>query len=560
MASTEFAAARKRAAHPFGIILLLSVLVNLLMLTGSIYMLQVYDRVLPSGSVETLISLTSVMLFLFAMMGLLDHGRARIAARAGAGFQSDLDGPVFAASLDAARGDPQDAATAAGSRDLETLSRLAASPAFLALFDLPWIPLFIGAIFVLHPALGLLAVGGGAILVAAAIAGQVMSAPRQEASAAAALAADRMLREIRSGNDTVSSLGIGRAVFLRWRELQRLSILSWLDLSDRHGAFSVFSRTFRQILQSLILGFGAFLVIRGEMSAGGMIASSILVGRALAPIDVLIGQWGALQKARGSWKRLSGLMTHAPAAARTALPAPAGHVRLENVVAGHLPGSPVLRGISFEVGPGSALAIVGPSGSGKTTIGRLLTGGLTPASGRVLLDGAPLGQYDPDRIGSHVGYLPQQVRFLRGTIAENISGFAADASAAAIVEAARIAGAHELIVSLKAGYDTLLDPDAPCLSGGQLQRIGLARAVHGVPALVVLDEPNSSLDHDGSIRLNRAVREMRSRGAAVIVMAHRPSAIEECDLILVLDGGAVRAFGPREKILSPAGIREGEAA
>ena len=308
----------------------------------------------------------------------------------------------------------------------------------------------------------------------------------------------------------------------------------------------------RQILQSLILGAGAWLVIKDQMSSGGMIAASVLMGRALAPIDAAIGQWGVLLRTRQSWFRVSMFMRNwTEDSERLELPRPKGRIRVEGVTAGP-PGKRIhiLRNISFEMRPGRALGVVGNSGAGKSSLAKILMNAWQPAAGRVLLDDAPIGQYDPDRLGSWIGYLPQAVRLMDGTIAQNIARFDPDATAEEVIEAAQVAGAHKMILSFPQGYDSRVNPEDPDLSGGQMQRIGLARALFRNPPVIILDEPNSNMDNEGSNDLNTAIVEMKARGSAIMVMAHRPSAIESCDDIMVIDRGVIRSFGPKSTIIT----------
>lgn len=543
--------ARGRAGRIFLAIMLFSTIVNVLMLTGPFYMLQVYDRVLGSRSVETLIALTAIMVFLFAVMGAVDHVRARLAARAGARLQSDLDGAAFKASLLRLSENSDDMVSRNLQRDLENTAKMTASPAFLALFDIPWIPLFLGAIFVLHPVLGAISAGGGLILILLAILANQMTAGLAARNAREQAEADRTYASIQRDADIVLGMGMRRNAFGLWAAKRKAALTGSIASSDLAGGFSSASRVLRQILQSLILGAGAWLVIADAMTPGGMIASSVLMGRALAPVDAVIGQWGAMQRGWQSWGRVKAFLKGwSDDAERTELPRPAGHVRVEGVTAGP-PGKriQVLRNLNFEVRPGRALGVVGPSGAGKSSLARVIMGTWMPLAGRVTLDAAPIQQYEPDRLGSCIGYLPQAVRLMDGTIAQNIARFDPEARDEDVIAAAVTAGAHEMILSFPNGYDTRINPEDPDLSGGQMQRIGLARALYLDPPVIILDEPNSAMDGDGSARLNAAIRTMKARGSAIVIMAHRPSAIEECDDIMVMDQGQIRVFGPKGNIV-----------
>ncbi|MDP2062744.1 MAG: type I secretion system permease/ATPase [Phaeovulum sp.] len=547
----ELRAARGASAGALAAVLMFSVFVNLLMLTGPLYMLQIYDRVLGSQSEETLVALTGLVAFLFLCMGLLDHVRCRVMARVGARFQDRLHGRVFRASVRRLALYPGDAVAAAGQRDLEAVQRFLASPVQMALADLPWTALFIAAIFVFHPLLGWLAVGGGVLLIGVALLNQRLTqAPMQRANAAA-LAAERFAESLKSESEAVQALGMAGAGFQRWQKARRAALERSITSADLIGLFSAISRSFRLFLQSAMLGLGAWLVLQGELTAGAMIAGSILLGRALQPIEVAVGQWAVVQRAEEGWGRLATLLTLQPERPQmTALPRPRALLDVQGLTVVP-PGDSraVLRVIGFRLEPGQALGVIGPSGSGKSTLARALIGAWPVAGGKVRLDGATLDQYDPDVLGGYVGYLPQRVTLFDGTIADNIARLAEPPDAALVVSAARRAAAHEMILALPDGYDTNLQALGGRLSGGQIQRIGLARALYGAPLLLVLDEPNSNLDNDGSQALNQAVRAMKAAGGAILIMAHRPAAIQECDLLLVLEGGTRRAFGPRDQVL-----------
>ena len=528
-----------------------SVFVNLLMLTGPLYMLQVYDRVLGSRSEETLIALSVLVTFLFLMMGVLDHARGRVMARVGARFQSALDGRVFAAHLRRAAATPGGAGGRNPLRDVEAVQRLLASPVFLALFDIPWTPFFLAAIFIFHPFLGLLAVGGGAVLVCIALLNQwTTSGPMAQANQATSqseVTAQQLVAEA----ELVQSLGMRGAAFARWMKARSVSLAQSMAFSDRSGFYTVTTKTLRLFLQSAMLGLGAWLVLQNELTAGAMIAGSILLGRALAPIEMVIGQWQLVVAAmRGRAAVVELLDQVPPETERTALPRPQALLVAENVTIVP-PGAQQasLRAVSFVLKPGHAMGVIGASGAGKTSLAKAVTGAWMPAGGRMRLDSATLDQYDPDVLGSYIGYLPQTVTLFDGTIAENIARLQADADPAKIVEAAKKAAAHEMILEQPQGYDTRVSAIGGRLSGGQIQRIGLARAMFGDPVILVLDEPNSNLDNLGTQALNQAIRTMKQEGRSVIIIAHRPAAIQECDTLLMLEGGARVAFGPREEVL-----------
>ncbi|APX90053.1 type I secretion system permease/ATPase [Brevirhabdus pacifica] len=548
----ELGRVRWQSAGLFASVFLFSLFVNLLMLTGPLYMLQVYDRVLGSRSEETLIALTLLVAFLYLMMGLLDYARGRLLAGAGARFQATLDRRVFSALLRRATDRPQDKAEATGLRDLEAVQTLMASPALLALYDIPWTPIFLLAIFVFHPWLGFLALAGAGVLILVTLLNQVLTSGARRVAGGAAIHADRMADQIRDEAETVRSLGMRDAAFARWQRLRGRALERTIQASDRSGGFSTLTRTLRLFLQSAMLGLGAYLALDGTITPGAMIAASILMGRALAPIDVALGQWQVVQRALRGWSALGDLLSEVrPEPPRTALPRPAA--RLQAAALTVLPPgqqTAALRSVTFGVEPGQAMGVIGSSGAGKSTLARAITGVWRPAGGKIRLDGAALDHYDPDVLGGLIGYLPQRVTLFEGTIAQNIARLAEAPDDAAVVAAARAAAAHEMILQLPDGYDTLVSPSGGNLSGGQIQRIGLARALYGDPVLLVLDEPNSNLDNDGSEALNLAIRRKKAEGGAVLIMAHRPAAIQECDVLLVLENGAVRALGPRDEVLS----------
>lgn len=547
----ELKAARNEARGLIIAAFVFSVVVNILMLTGPLYMLQVYDRVLGSRSEPTLVALSVLVIFLFLAMGLLDHARARIMARVGAGIQDRLDRRVFEAALRRSQVAPSDPAAVAAQRDLESVQRLWASPVLLALFDLPWTPFFIAAIFVFHAWMGYLAILGGVILVAMTVMNQRATKLPLNRANSATIAAERMAENLKAEAEVVQALGMQKAGFDRWQVARGRALAESISAADLGGTFSVTTKTFRMFLQSAMLGLGAWLVLRGELSAGAMIAGSILMGRALAPIEMAVGQWAVVQRAQEGWGRLAELFTRVPKdPARTRLPRPRALLEATNVTVVP-PGEAqaTLRMVSFALEPGQALGVIGPSGSGKSTLARALIGAWRPAGGKVRLDGATLDQYDPDVLGSYIGYLPQRVTLFEGTIAENIARLQGQPDGLKVVEAAKKAAAHEMILKLPDGYDTRVSALGGRLSGGQIQRIGLARAMYGDPVIMVLDEPNSNLDNEGSMALNAAIRSMKAAGCAVLIMAHRPAAIQECDLLLVLEDGARRAFGPRDQVL-----------
>lgn len=546
----ELRAARRESRGLYWFVGLFSFFVNMLMLTGPIYMLQVYDRVLGSRSVETLLALSVLVLFLYSMMGLLDYARGRVMGRVAARFQARLDRRVFDAVMRKSAVAP-DQQTETGLRDLEAVQRLMSSPVLMAVFDIPWTPIFIFGIWLFHPWLGVLALVGGAILILVTVLNQAVTKRPAAKSAGSTAAADALATQIRTESETVQSLGMREAAFARWRKVRDASLEAQIGASDLVGTFTTTTKTFRLFLQSAMLGLGAYLVLQNELTAGAMIAGSILLGRALAPIELAVGQWPLVQRAAQGWRSLTELLALVPPEPpKTPLPTPRAILDVQHLTVVP-PGEKqaCLKTVSFKVRPGQAIGVIGPSGAGKSTLARALTGLWRPAGGKIRLDGAALEQYEPAVWGAHVGYLPQRVQLFEGTITENVSRLAEHPDASMVVEAAKKADAHEMILKLPEGYDTRVTPGGGRLSGGQIQRIGLARAMYGDPVLLVLDEPNSNLDNEGSEAVNRAIRGLKAAGKSVLIMAHRPAAIQECDLLLMLEAGTVRAFGPKEEVL-----------
>lgn len=548
---TELAAVRRKIARLFVPAAVFGALVNLLGLTGPIYMLQIYDRVIPAQSVPTLVALSVLGAILYLALGLLDHLRGRIIARAGARFQAWLDPRVFRLTVTRPR-QPGVGNAAAALQDVEAIQRFLSGPMPMALMDAPWLPLYVMLLFWIHWSLGLAALVAAVILIGLALWNEALSRGRQEEARASALDAAVIESAMRQDVDALHALGMRGHALARWQVVRGRLLSAQLAQSDVASRFSVTSRTFRAFTQSAILGLGALLVIDGLMSGGAIIAASILLGRALQPVEVAISQWAQLVRAREGWHNLSELLGSNPLPPpATEIPAPRGHVSLQGVVA-MPPGSatPSLRGISFALSPGQALGVIGPSASGKTTLAKILTGAWPLAAGSVRIDGAAFEQWDADRLGVHLGYMPQEISLFAGTVAENIARLGrTPGDDPDIVRAAQSAGAHEMILGLPQGYDTPVGQGGMHLSGGQRQRVALARAFFRMPALIVLDEPNAHLDADGETALQNAILEARKQGSTVVVMAHRPSAINACDQLLVLDRGMQRQFGARDEVL-----------
>ena len=547
----ELTEVRKSARRYFWIVGTFSVFTNLLMLTGPLYMLQIYDRVLSSRSIETLVALSILVTFMYLMMGLLDFARGRVMSRVGADFQKKLDKRVFEAAIREASVNTNSTAPPTGLRDLESVQRLFSSPAFIAFFDIPWTPIFLAGIALFHPWLGILAVSGGAVLIFITVLNQIFTKRALLQANSSSYQANALSDQLSSEAEMVSSLGMSSAAYKKWHSERGKALSLSVSSNDQLGVFSALTKTLRLFLQSAMLGLGAYLVLQNEMTAGAMIAGSILMGRALAPLEQVIGQWSVVQSALKGWGALVELLsTQLPKEEKTQLPKPQAVLEVQNVVV-LAPGqqSACLKNINFKLEPGQACGVIGPSGAGKSSLAKLITGVWRPVSGKVRLNGASLDQYAPDDLGQYIGYLPQRVQLFHGTIAENIARLEQSPDSEKIIAAARKAAAHEMILQLPEGYDTVVSPSGGQLSGGQLQRVGLARALYSDPVLLVLDEPNSNLDNVGNSALNQAIKQMKEQGKCVLVMAHRPAAIQECDHVLMLEQSAQVAFGPKEKVL-----------
>ena len=565
MSSPRTAASRAPAKHPIATLLieyspvlasvaLFSGVINVLALSGSFYMLQVYDRVLPSQSVPTLIGMSVLMLGLYVASGILEYLRSRIMSRIGMRIDKVLSPKIFkAVQLLPIR-------SRAGSdgvgpiRDLDTVRNFMGGLGLPALFDLPWIPIYLFFVYMLHPSLALIALLGAVVLIALTVLTEQRSnAPLKAASAAGGQRL--MLAETARRNaEAIYAMGFAPALSQRYQSLNDEHLRQQLKASDAAGGIGNITKVIRLFLQSVVLGFGAYLVIKHELSSGAIIAASITVSRALAPIETAIAHWKGFVSARISGKRLGDLLNSIGEIDRTVvdLPAPQRQLQVESLVVGP-PGThePILKNVSFTLDRTDALGVIGPSGSGKSTMARALVGvwrPMNPASS-VRLDGAALDQWTPEKLGRHIGYMPQDVELFDGTIAENIARFDPEATSDMVVAAAKAAGAHDLIVRLGNGYQTKIGEGGRALSGGERQRVALARALYGDPFLVVLDEPNASLDAAGDAALTEAIISVRRRGGVAIIIAHRPSALSAVNKVLVLANGQTRAFGPKDEVL-----------
>ncbi|MCJ2092246.1 type I secretion system permease/ATPase [Methylobacterium sp. J-072] len=533
---------------------LFSALINILYLTGSFYMLQVYDRVLPSRSVPTLIALSALAAVLYGGQAALDFCRQRVLARMARSVDEHLSPRVFTLVTRLPLMGRGGGAGLQPLRDLDQVRSFLAGGGPLAFFDLPWMPFYLAICFLFHPLIGLAASAGAVVLVLLTICTEVFT--RRPVKAAALHGAARMsLAEASRRNaEVVVAMGMGGRLNARWSAVNQQHLDAHERAGDVAGGLGGASKVARMALQSGVLGLGAYLVIHGEASSGIIIAGSILSARALAPVELVIAHWKAFAGARQSWGRLRELFVAVPETAEPLpLRPPASTLSVEalSVVP---PGDQrlVVRDLSFALQSGSALGVIGPSASGKSSLARALVGVWRPARGSVRLDGAALDQWSPEALGRHVGYLPQDIELFDGTIGQNIAQFEPDADPEAIIRAAEQAGVHELIVRLLQGYDTRIGEGGMALSGGQRQRIGLARALYGDPFLVVLDEPNSNLDSEGEQALTQAIANVRARNGIAVIVAHRPSALASVDQVLVMGGGEAKALGPKEQIMRPA--------
>ncbi len=528
---------------------LFSACMNVLMLTVPMYMMQVYDRVLTTGNIDTLLALSAMVVVGLATFGLLDAVRLRILVRVGAWLDRDLGSPVLAGAVAEARR-AGGAVSAQGLRDLATLRGYLSGAGVVPLLDAPWSPLFLAIVFVIHPVLGWIGLFGAVVLFGLAVLNDRITRARlteaNEAATSALNAADAAIRN----SDTITAMGMLPALARRWRETSERSLDLQTSATDASGGIGAVARFFRLCLQASMLGVGGYLVIGNQMSAGSIVASAIVLARGLAPIEQLINAWRNLVGARTAYGRLAALLVRAPAdPGATVLPRPTGRVEFDKV--SYVPPGvrlPIIRQISFRLAAGGVLGVVGPSGAGKTTLVRLLVGSLQPSTGHVRLDGADVAVWpDADR-GRHVGYLPQNVELFTGTVRDNIARLGA-ASDDDVLAASQTAAAHETILGLPLGYDTPIGDGGVPVSGGQRQRIGLARALFGNPALVVLDEPNAHLDGDGEMALAATVKRLREQGVTVVLIAQRAGMAALADTVLVLNAGAIDAFGPRNEIL-----------
>ena len=528
---------------------LFSCLVNILMLTGSIFMMQIYDRVLTSGSVPTLVALSVIVLILYLFYGFLENIRARLMLRKGRTFEETLRNRIYDVvamlalkKVPSTGGQPM--------QDMGTIRQFLSGQGPLAFLDMPWVPIYLGIVYLLHPMLGMAGLASASfIFFLALMTERTTRQPTADATAAASKAA-AMNEEARRNAEALYALGMKNQLRARWAAHQQEAMDMSSMAGDRGGIFSTSSRVVRLLVQSGILALGAYLAILQEITPGAIIAASIIMSRGLAPIEQAVGNWQQFLSFRKAIGRLDQILNAVPPEPeRMKLPPPNGLLEVENltvVVQGQE--KPLLQGLTFRVEPGQGLGVIGPTGAGKSTLARALVGVIEPNRGSVRLDGATLDQRSDDERGKYIGYLPQDVQLFDGTVAQNISRFADTPKADDIVDAAKLANVHTMITRLPQGYDTVLGEQGARLSAGQRQRLALARALYGNPPLIVMDEPNSNLDAEGEMALDGAIRTSLQRGASVVIVAHRPSALQAVHDVLVLNEGRQATYGKREEV------------
>jgi len=545
----ELNSALRSCISAFGACAAFSFVINILMLASPIYMLQVYDRVLTTGHVDTLIMITFIVTIALAVMCALDTLRTVIMTRIGCWLNEQL-GPAYLACGVRGRlkGDPYGAQSF---QDISQIQNFIATQGLTAFFDFPWVPLFVALIWMLHPMLGLVAISSAVVLFVLSIANEFATRKASESASKAQIEAIRLADAAIRNAEVVHSMGMLSAMTARWASLN-IAVIDGLRRGGEIGGGVLATTKFvRFFVQVAILGVGAWLVLKAELTPGGMIAGSILLGRALAPVEVAMGAWRNFMTTRFAYGRLKkAIEEHPQPLERTRLPAPTGRIAVDQVtfVAPNTD-TLILSKVSFSVEPGEALAIIGPSGAGKSTLCRLLVGLAVPNVGEVRLDGSQVHHWEPAQIGTHIGYLPQDVELFTGSVRDNIARMTTKATDEEILTAATLAHAHDIIQHLPQGYDTQIGDRGVRLSGGQRQRVGLARAVFGTPQLIILDEPNANLDQAGEAALSEAIFSLKKRGAALVIVGHRPSTLAQADKVLVLKEGFVAMYGPRDEVL-----------
>jgi PrtD family type I secretion system ABC transporter len=550
--SSELGAALAACRRAFIAIAVFSGMSNILMLSGALFMLEVYDRVLPSRSVPTLVALLILVAGLYAAQGAMDTIRSRILVRIGNSLDEAMSMRVYDAVVRLPLKSGAKSETMQPIRDLDTVRGFLSGIGPVALFDLPWMPVYIVICFLFHTYIGLTALFGAVVLVTLTVMTELSTRQPTRNATQFAVARNALLDASRRNAEAILAMGMVGRIAHRWSDLNRKYIASSQQASDIAGGLGSMSKVLRLMLQSAILAVGAALVINQQSTAGIIIAGSILGGRALAPVDLAIANWRGFVAARQSWHRLSSLLGYLPPQSQPMPLKPPTRTLVAQSAGVVVPGGQklVCQDVNFSLAGGKALGVIGPTASGKSSLARMLVGVWTPARGTIRLDGATIDQWSPDTLGRHIGYLPQDVELFPGNVAQNIARFEDPPHPEAVLAAAQAAGVHDLIVGLPQGYETSVGDHGSALSAGQAQRIALARALYRDPFLVVLDEPNSNLDAEGDEALTQAILGVRARGGIVVVVAHRPSAIAGVDYILVMAKGRQQQFGPKEEILS----------
>ncbi|CUB02786.1 type I secretion system permease/ATPase [Marinomonas fungiae] len=526
-----------------------SLFINILMLTAPFYMLQVYDRVVPSRSLETLFFLTIMMIFLFGVLGVLEWVRSRILVRVSNQIDQFLSHRVYTAMFNAGVKMPN-RRTAQPLNDLTSIRQFMTGNGLFAFFDAPWLPLYIGLMFLFHPAYGWFAIGAAVILLAVAVLNEKMTKKTLTEANGENIKAQNLASSNLRNSEVLHAMGMLPGIMGRWSNQHKAFLSKQTIASDRAGVFSNLSKVLRMIFQSSILGLGAYYVVIGEMSSGMMIAGSILLGRALAPLDLLINSWAGFNNARTARTRLEELLNAFPAEDRNmSLPKPEGKLEAINLFVAP-PGSrtPTLKGVNFDARPGDLVGIIGPSAAGKSTLAKAILGIWPTMNGTLRIDGAEVQHYNRDEIGPYIGYLPQDIELFDGTVSENIARFS-NLDPDKVVAAAKKAGVHEMILQLPEAYDTRIGVDSGALSGGQRQRIGLARALYGSPKVIILDEPNSNLDEMGEKALSETMQILKQEQVTTFVISHRTSILKSIDKLMVLKEGQMQMFGPKEEVM-----------
>ena len=528
---------------------LFSFFINLILLVPPLYMIQVFDRVLVSRSAETLLMLTLAAVGTLVMLFLLDALRSALLLSAG-GLIDRLLGERVISALISNASKVNRAESVHGLRDVSLMRNFLGGASIIALFDLPWGIFFVLFTFFFHPLLGMIALLSVAALFALAWSNEKLNRADLEKVQVDGRRAGQFIDQGLRNADVVNALGMRRGFVQRWERMNAPVLEGQEETGQRMGRINSLSKALRQLVQIIMMAAGAWLVVADNMTAGVMLASTIILGRALAPFESLLANWNNLVGARAAYARLKPHLEQKILPPEVRLPAPEGRVAVERVtLAGATPDRPIIRGVAFELAPGESVAIIGPSASGKSSLARLIIGVWTPTTGAVRLDGAEIAKLDRDHIGPYLGYLPQDVELFPGTVAENIARLG-ELDSEAVVKAAQYAQAHELILRLPQGYETQIGGGSNSLSGGQMQRIGLARALYGQPRLVVLDEPNANLDAEGEASLQQVVRRLRQDKVTLVLVTHRPALLDQIDKVLVMREGSQDAFGPREEILA----------